>query len=157
MIFTHVPIKLHEFDYNQLQQITEIVTENLNNIIDCNFYHTSKTYKSNMNHRPIGIGVQGLADTFFKMDLAFTSDSAKEINKLIFETIYFAALERSYEISFERNKEMNYLKEEYGYENWNFKNNDPQCREYNVFNVTCASSSKTMELNNEVKKLLEKH
>ena len=145
------------FDYDKLYEVTKVLVTNLNNIIDINFYPTEKTRRSNFLHRPIGIGVQGLADTFFKMDLAFTSDLAKEINKLIFETIYFAALERSYEISFERNQEMNYLKEEYDYKNWNFKNNDPQCKEYNVFNVTCASSSKTMELNNEVKKLLEKH
>mgnify|MGYP006080102629 CR=1 FL=1 len=145
------------FDYDKLYEIAKVLVNNLNNIIDINFYPTEKTRRSNFLHRPIGIGVQGLADTFFKMDLAFTSDSAKEINKLIFETIYFAALERSYELSFERNKEMNYLKEEYGYENWSFKNDDPHCKEYNVFNVTCASSSKTMELNKEVEELLKKH
>ena len=59
------------FSHDTLQKVTEIVTENLNHIIDCNFYPTTKTYKSNMNHRPIGIGVQGLADTFAKMGMSF--------------------------------------------------------------------------------------
>jgi len=145
------------FDYEKLYEVTKILVTNLNNIIDINFYPTDKTRRSNFLHRPIGIGIQGLADTFFKMDMAFTSDMAKEVNKLIFETIYYAALERSYEISKERNKDLNYLKEEYGYENWYFKNDEPHCIEYTVLNVTCGSSSKTMELNKEIEKLLAKY
>ena len=145
------------FDYEKLYDVTKVLVTNLNNVIDINFYPTEKTRRSNFAHRPIGIGVQGLADTFFKMDLIFSSDMAKEVNKLIFETIYFAALTRSYEISFERNKDMDYLKEEYGYQNWSFLSDDPSCREYNVFNITCASSSKVDGLNKEVEKLLKKH
>jgi ribonucleoside-diphosphate reductase alpha chain len=75
------------------------VTYNLNKIIDVNFYPTEKTRRSNMRHRPIGIGIQGLADVFMLMNLAFTSESAKQINKDIFETIYHGALEQSCEMA----------------------------------------------------------
>jgi ribonucleotide reductase alpha subunit len=78
------------------------VTNNLNKVIDINYYPTEKTKRSNKRHRPIGIGVQGLADTFVLMDLAFHSEEAKVVNKLIFETIYHAALEKSNEISIAR-------------------------------------------------------
>jgi ribonucleotide reductase alpha subunit len=93
-----------QFDYNKLHEVAKVVTNNLNNVIDINFYPTEKTKTSNFRHRPIGIGVQGLADTFILMDLPFHSDQAKEVNKLIFETIYHAALEKSNEISIERAK-----------------------------------------------------
>jgi len=91
-----------QFDYDKLHSITKVVTNNLNRVIDINFYPTEKTRRSNMRHRPIGLGVQGLADTFILMDIPFHSDQAKEVNKLIFETIYHAALERSNEIAIER-------------------------------------------------------
>jgi ribonucleoside-diphosphate reductase alpha chain len=68
---------------------------NLNKVIDINFYPTEKTRISNMKHRPIGLGVQGLADVFFLLDIPFHSDEAKQINKYIFETIYHAALKES--------------------------------------------------------------
>lgn len=87
------------FNYDKLHYVTKVVTTNLNQVIDINFYPTLKTERSNMKHRPIGIGVQGLADTFVLMDVAFHSDEAKEINKLIFETMYHAALERSNELA----------------------------------------------------------
>ena len=88
-----------KFDYDKLHKITKVVTNNLNTVIDINYYPTEKTRRSNMNHRPIGVGVQGLADTFVLMDISFYSEEAKEVNKLIFETIYHAALERSNEIA----------------------------------------------------------
>jgi ribonucleotide reductase alpha subunit len=88
-----------EFDYNKLHKVSKVVCNNLNRVIDVNFYPTEKTKISNFSHRPIGIGVQGLADTFILMDVAFTSDEAKEINKKIFETIYHGAMEKSYENS----------------------------------------------------------
>ena len=91
-----------EFDYEQLHKVAKVVTGNLNRIIDINFYPTPKTKRSNLLHRPIGIGVQGLADTFIMMDIPFHSEQAKEVNKLIFETIYHAALERSNEIAVSR-------------------------------------------------------
>jgi len=91
-----------EFDFVKLHEVTKIVTNNLNNIIDVNFYPTDKTRRSNMRHRPIGIGVQGLADVFFKMNMAFHSDEAKQLNKDIFETMYHAALEQSNDIAIDR-------------------------------------------------------
>jgi len=87
------------FDYETLHKIAKIVTYNLNKIIDVNFYPTEKTRRSNMRHRPIGIGIQGLADVFMLMNLAFTSPEAKQINKDIFETIYHGALEQSCEMA----------------------------------------------------------
>lgn len=88
-----------EFDYNKLHEVSKVVCNNLNRVIDVNFYPTEKTQNSNFKHRPIGIGVQGLADTFILMDVAFTSDEAKAINKKIFETMYHGAMEKSYENS----------------------------------------------------------
>jgi ribonucleoside-diphosphate reductase alpha chain len=83
------------FDYDKLHMVSQTITNNLNKIIDVNFYPTDKTRVSNLRHRPIGIGVQGLADTFILMDLSFYCDEAKQINIKIFETIYHAALTRS--------------------------------------------------------------
>jgi len=87
------------FDYEKLHEVTKVATENLNKVIDINFYPTEKTKRSNMRHRPIGLGVQGLADVYAKMNIPFYSDKAKEINKKIFETMYHAALEASVELS----------------------------------------------------------
>jgi len=87
------------FDYEKLHEVAKVVTKNLNNIIEVNYYPTEKTRVSNMRHRPIGIGVQGLADVFFLMGNAFLSEEAREINKLIFETIYHGALEASCELA----------------------------------------------------------
>jgi ribonucleoside-diphosphate reductase alpha chain len=83
------------FDYDKLHTVTRIVTRNLNRVIDINYYPTPKTEKSNMRHRPIGLGVQGLADVFFMMKLSFSSPEAKRLNIYVFETIYHAALEES--------------------------------------------------------------
>ena len=127
------------FDYDKLYQVTQVVTNNLNNVIDINYYPTPKTKRSNFKHRPIGIGVQGLADVFFKMDLAFISDQAKEINIKIFETIYYAALEKSMLLAKERYEVMKFLKEQYDLNNWTFISNEDECREYSIYNVTDAS------------------
>jgi ribonucleoside-diphosphate reductase alpha subunit len=94
------------FDYEKLHEVTKVITSNLNKIIDVNYYPTPKTRRSNLLHRPIGIGIQGLADAFIMMDVAFHSEDAKLINKHIFETIYHGALERSNEIAIERNASM---------------------------------------------------
>lgn len=99
------------FNYDELHKVTKTVTYNLNRVIDVNFYPTEKTKRSNLLHRPIGIGVQGLADAFFKMDIAFTSEKAKLVNKLIFETIYHAAVEMSNEIAMARTSGMKTLRE----------------------------------------------
>lgn len=87
------------FDFDLLHSVAKSVTYNLNQVIDVNYYPTEKTRTSNMRHRPIGIGVQGLADTFMMMDFAFNSSEAKQLNTNIFETIYHAALETSVELS----------------------------------------------------------
>lgn len=89
------------FDFEKLHQVSKVVTGNLNKIIDVNYYPTEKTHRSNMRHRPIGIGVQGLADVFFRMNLAFESEEARKLNFEIFETIYHGAVERSSELAVE--------------------------------------------------------
>ena len=88
-----------KFDYDELHHITKIVTANLNKVIDINFYPTTKTHTSNMRNRPIGIGVQGLADAFALLNLPFHSEEASRVNEMIFETMYHAALEKSMEIA----------------------------------------------------------
>lgn len=98
------------FDYDKLIHITKILTKNLNRVIDINFYPTTKTSYSNFLHRPIGIGVQGLADAFALMDVAFDSPIAHIINKKIFETIYFAAMSSSMELSKNRAPKMMKIK-----------------------------------------------
>ena len=133
------------FDYDKLYQVTQVVTNNLNNVIDINYYPTPKTKRSNFKHRPIGIGVQGLADVFFKMDLAFISDQAKEINIKIFETIYYAALEKSMLLAKERYEVMKFLKEQYDLNNWTFISDEDECREYKIYNVTDASIHVSIE------------
>lgn len=83
------------FDFDALRQTVGVLVRNLNRIIDINFYPTPETKKSNMRHRPIGIGVQGLADLFAELDMAWESDEAQVLHKLVFEHIYFAAVEES--------------------------------------------------------------
>ena len=90
------------YDFSKLKQISKILVQNLNNIIDYNFYPTERTERSNFRHRPIGIGVQGFANVLYEMKLSFDTDEAKELNKEIFETIYYGALEKSMEIAKER-------------------------------------------------------
>jgi ribonucleotide reductase alpha subunit/intein/homing endonuclease len=97
------------FDFNHLHYVTKVITNNLNKVIDINFYPTEKTKNSNFKHRPIGIGVQGLADTFVLLDIPFHSEEAKELNKQIFETIYHAALEKSNELAFEKTEQLQKL------------------------------------------------
>jgi ribonucleoside-diphosphate reductase alpha subunit len=92
---TFVDAETKTFDYKKLHEVAQVITKNLNKVIDVNYYPTEKTRVSNMRHRPIGIGVQGLADVFMLMDVPFHSDAAKEINQTIFETIYHGALTAS--------------------------------------------------------------
>ncbi|XP_046388894.1 ribonucleoside-diphosphate reductase large subunit [Ischnura elegans] len=87
------------FDFDKLKEVTKVITRNLNKIIDVNYYPVPEAKKSNMRHRPIGIGVQGLADTFILMRMPFDSEDARLLNKKIFETIYFGALEASCELA----------------------------------------------------------
>ena len=90
-------IKNGEFDHKELFKVTKRVTKNLNKVIDRNYYPVKEAENSNMRHRPIGLGVQGLADAFIMLRLPFTSDAAKKLNQEIFETLYFAAVTASME------------------------------------------------------------
>ncbi|NQY05141.1 MAG: ribonucleoside-diphosphate reductase subunit alpha [Flavobacteriaceae bacterium] len=96
-----LPMFITEGKYNheELFKVTKRVTKNLNKVIDRNYYPVIEAENSNMRHRPIGLGVQGLADTFIKLRLPFTSDEAKQLNQEIFETIYFAAVTASMEMA----------------------------------------------------------
>merc|ERR1719439_206925 len=87
------------YNHQKLYEVTKVVTENLNRVIDRNYYPVEESRKSNMRHRPIGLGVQGLADTFLKMRLPYESSEARALNVDIFETIYFAACESSMELA----------------------------------------------------------
>ena len=88
-----------KFDHEKLRDITYIVTKNLNRVIDNNYYPVQEAYNSNMRHRPIGLGVQGLADVFIMLKLTFDSEGASALNKEIFETIYYAALLASHDLA----------------------------------------------------------
>ncbi len=88
-------VKDGDFDHKSLFDVTVRVTKNLNRVIDRNFYPVKEAENSNFRHRPVGLGVQGLADTFIMLRLPFTSDKAKELNQEIFETLYFAAVTAS--------------------------------------------------------------
>lgn len=88
-----------KFDHDKLYEVTYEVTKNLNKIIDGNYYPVEEARTSNLRHRPIGLGVQGLADVFILMRLPFESDEAKRLNKEIFETIYFAAMTASKDLA----------------------------------------------------------
>merc|ERR1712051_92551 len=88
-----------EYDFDGLYNVTKVATRNLNKVIDRNYYPVEEARRSNMQHRPVGLGVQGLADAYLMMRLPFESEGARTLNKDIFETIYFAALESSCELA----------------------------------------------------------
>lgn len=88
-----------EFDFQKLKEVTKTVTKNLNKIIDVNYYPVPEAKRSNMRHRPIGIGIQGLADAFILLRLPYESAEAQKLNQQIFETIYYGALEASCELA----------------------------------------------------------
>lgn len=122
-------IKDGEFDHKELYRITKRVTRNLNKVIDRNYYPVIEAQNSNFRHRPIGLGVQGLADTFIKLRLPFTSDEAKKLNQDIFETIYFAAVTASMEEakadgSYESYKGSPISKGEFQYNLWGLKDEE---------------------------------
>jgi len=94
-----VNLETRTYDLDHLHSIVKIATRNLNKVIDINFYPTEKTRRSNMRHRPIGLGVQGLADVFIQMGYPFYSEDARTLNRAIFETIYHAAVEQSIELA----------------------------------------------------------
>lgn len=122
-------IKNGAFDHKELFRITKRVTKNLNKVIDRNYYPVKEAENSNFRHRPIGLGVQGLADTFIKLRLPFTSDEAKKLNKDIFETLYFAAVTTSMEEAKEDGTYQSYKgspisKGEFQYNLWGIKDEE---------------------------------
>ena len=95
----YVDTEKKEFNHEELHRVTKMVTRNLNKVIDKNFYPTENGRRSNMRHRPIGIGVQGLADVFIMLRMTFGSEESRKLNRDIFETIYHASLESSCELA----------------------------------------------------------
>ena len=98
------------FDYQKLKDLSKILTYNLNKIIDYNFYPIPETERSNRRHRPIGLGVQGLANVFYELKTEFGSDESKKINRMIFESIYYGSLQASMEIARDREEKMKLFK-----------------------------------------------
>lgn len=94
-----VKVQKKEFDFKKLEKVVRIATKNLNNVIDRTFYPTEKCKTSNSKHRPIGIGVQGLADVFYQLEMPFDSENALKLDRDIFETMYFAFLSESMELA----------------------------------------------------------
>ncbi len=130
------------FNHQQLYNITRVVTCNLNKIIDINYYPVEEAKRSNFRHRPIGIGVQGLADAFIKLRLPFDSDGARLLNKEIFETIYFAALTESVELA-----------KKYGaYESYDGSPVSKGVLQYDMWNVTPSTRWDWDGLKEEIKK-----
>ncbi len=89
------------FNFKKLREVTAVVTRNLNRVIDMNYYPTPETRRSNMRHRPIGLGVQGLADVFALLKLSWDSEEAAELNQRIFEHMYYASVETSVQMAYE--------------------------------------------------------
>ena len=104
---TYVNVTDKKFDFEKLHSVVKVIAKNLNKVIDINFYPVEKARVSNLRHRPIGIGVQGLADVFMMLGYPFECKDAAELNKDIFETIYHAAVESSMELSKKRGEIIN--------------------------------------------------
>jgi len=118
-----------KFDHQKLYEVTKRVTRNLNRVIDRNYYPVPEAENSNMRHRPIGLGVQGLADAFILLRLPFTSDEAKQLNQEIFETLYFAAVTASMEMAKEEGPYSTFKgspisQGEFQYNLWGLKDSD---------------------------------
>ena len=96
------PMVPYGYNFEKLGEVVEVVVENLDNVIDANYYPTQETSNSNSKHRPIGMGVQGLADTYAMMKLPFDSQGASMINKMIFEQIYFSAMKKSMHLAMQK-------------------------------------------------------
>ena len=139
------------YDFEKLKEITKVMVNNLNNIIDYNYYPTDKTERSNRRHRPIGIGVQGLANVFYEMNMSFESDEAKKLNEDIFEAIYYASLEASMEISKERQEMM--IEYKNIYDDYN-KNKDERTEDENniINNMVTSIKNKYYIIDEEVER-----
>ena len=122
-------IENNTFNHELLYNVTKRVTRNLNKVIDRNYYPVKEAENSNMRHRPVGLGVQGLADAFIMLRMPFTSDEAKKLNQEIFETIYFAAVTASMEMAKEEGPYSTFegspiSKGEFQYNLWGLKDED---------------------------------
>ncbi len=144
------------FNYDKLHDITKIITYNLNNVIDRNFYPTKKTRTSNMRHRPIGIGVQGLADVFTMMNLSFDCEMSREINSKIFSTIYHASLEESLRISKERNEDMKKLKQLYNVKFF-IQETNSEYQDFNLEKEDMDRLNRLKPIREELEKLQDDH
>ena len=118
-----------KFDHEALYNVTKRVTRNLNKVIDRNYYPVKEAENSNLRHRPVGLGVQGLADAFIMLRLPFTSDEAKVLNQEIFETLYFAAVTASMEMAKEEGPYSTFegspmSKGEFQYNMWGMKDEE---------------------------------
>lgn len=130
-----------QFDHQRLFEITYVIAKNLNKVIDVNYYPVEEARRSNMRHRPIGIGVQGLADAFILMRMAFDSDEARQLNRDIFETIYYAALTASKDLA-----------KQFGpYETYSGSPVSQGIFQYDMWNVTPSSRWEWDVLKEEVK------
>ncbi|MFZ7113740.1 MAG: ribonucleoside-diphosphate reductase subunit alpha [Bacteroidota bacterium] len=132
----------NKFDHQKLFDITYVITKNLNKVIDINYYPVEAARKSNMRHRPIGIGVQGLADAFILMRMPFDSDEARQLNKEIHETIYYAAMTASKDLS----------KKDGPYETYEGSPVSQGIFQYDMWNVTPSNRWEWDVLKEEVKK-----
>lgn len=117
------------FDHKKLYKVTKKVTKNLDTVIDANYYPVKEAENSNFRHRPVGLGIQGLADAFIMLRMPFTSDEAKKLNQEIFETIYYAALKSSMEIAKEKGAYSSYQGSpisngEFQFNMWNVSEDD---------------------------------
>ncbi len=119
------------FDHQRLYEVTKVATRNLNKVIDVNYYPVPEARNSNLRHRPIGLGVQGLADVFIMLRMPFESEEAKQLNKDIFETIYFAAMETSMELA----------KVEGPYSTWEGSPISKGVFQFDMWNVTPSSGN----------------
>ena len=131
-----------KFDHQRLFEITYVITKNLNKVIDVNYYPVEAARRSNMRHRPIGIGVQGLGDAFILMRLPFESDGARELNKEIHETIYYAAMTASKDLA----------KKDGAYETYEGSPVSQGIFQYDMWNVTPSNRWEWDVLKEEVKK-----
>lgn len=131
------------FNFKKLHEVSKVITKNLNKVIDVNFYPVETARRSNLKHRPIGIGVQGLADAYIIMRYPFDSPEAMQLNKHIFETIYHGAMESSMEISKKRAEYINkYNNEEISYDELDDK---IKMNEYEIINTKYPGAYSTFE------------
>lgn len=117
------------YNHEELMRVTRVIIRNLNKVIDRNYYPTKKTLKSNMRHRPVGLGVQGLADVYFKMGYAFDSEEAKRLNAEIFESMYYASVDESMRLAmrdghYESFEGSPFSQGKLQYHLWGFENSD---------------------------------